>query len=80
MKIMENFVLKIHEREGAIWLLVMDLKVYGELLTHHRRSHGVDEETLRIRIPLRQGTRTCPRWDLVHIEDCGGGKVLSMIS
>ena len=58
----------------------MDPKVYGELPTHHRRGHGVDEEALRIRIPLRQGTRTCPRWDLAEIEACGGGKVLSMIS
>ena len=27
--------------------------------------------------PLRQGTRTCRRWDLAEIEACGGGKVLS---
>ena len=30
--------------------------------------------------PLRQGTRTCPRWDLAEIETCDGEKVLSMIS
>ena len=30
--------------------------------------------------PLRQGTRTCPRWDLAETEDCGGGKVFSWIS
>ena len=29
----------------------MDPKVYGELITHHERGHGVDEEALRIRIP-----------------------------
>ena len=29
----------------------MDPKVYGELLTHHRRGNGVDEEALHIRIP-----------------------------
>ena len=28
--------------------------------------------------PLRQGTRTCPRWDLAETEACGGGKVFSM--
>lgn len=51
MKIMENFVLKIQEREEVIQLLAMDLKVCGELITHHRRGHGVDEEALCIRIP-----------------------------
>ena len=30
--------------------------------------------------PLRQGTRTCPRWDLAETEACGDEKVLSMIS
>ena len=25
--------------------------------------------------PLRQGTRTCPRWDLAETEACGGGNV-----
>ena len=30
--------------------------------------------------PLRQGTRTCPRWDHVETEACGGGKVIAMIS
>ena len=30
--------------------------------------------------PPRQGTRTCPRWDLAETEACGGGKVLSMFS
>ena len=48
MKIMGNFVLKIKEREEAIQLLDMDQKVYGELLTHHRRGNVVDEEALRI--------------------------------
>ena len=48
MKIMENFVLKIQEREEAIYLLVIDPKVCGELLTHHRRGNGVDEEALHV--------------------------------
>ena len=30
--------------------------------------------------PLRQGTRTCPRWDLAEAEVCGGGKAIAMIS
>ena len=29
--------------------------------------------------PLRQGTRTCPRWDLAETEACGGGKVIAML-
>ena len=42
------------EREEAIWLITMDPKVCGKLLTHHRRGYGVDIEALRDRIPLRQ--------------------------
>ena len=61
MKIMENFVLKIQEREEAIQLLAMDPKVYGELLTHHRRGNGVDEEALRIRIPPPAGHQNLPQ-------------------
>ena len=30
--------------------------------------------------PLRQGTRTCTRWDLAEAEACGGGKAIAMIS
>ena len=30
--------------------------------------------------PLRQGTRTCPRWDLAETESFGGEKVFSWIS
>ena len=29
--------------------------------------------------PLRQGTKTCPRWDLAETEACGGGKVITML-
>ena len=29
--------------------------------------------------PLRQGTRTCPRWDLAETEACGVGKVISRL-
>ena len=34
----------------------MDPKVYGKLLTHHRRGRGVDVEALRDRFPLWQST------------------------
>ena len=30
--------------------------------------------------PLRQGTRTFPRWDLAETEACGGGKIFLWIS
>ena len=30
--------------------------------------------------PLRQGTGTCPRWDLAGTEACGSEKLISMIS
>ena len=39
----------------------MDPKVYGELLTHHRRGHGVDEEALRVRIPPPAGHQNVPQ-------------------
>ena len=31
-------------------------------------------------LPLRQGTGTCPRWDLAETKACGGGKVFLWIS
>ena len=49
------------EREEAILLITMDLKVCGKLLTHHQRGYGVDVEALRDRIPLRQGAGTGSR-------------------
>ena len=39
----------------------MDLKVYGKLLTLHRRGNGVDVEALRDRFPLRQITGKGPK-------------------
>ena len=30
--------------------------------------------------PVRQGTRTCPMWDLAETEACGGGNAFSWIS
>ena len=51
----------------------MDPKVYGKLLTLHRRDNGVDVDALRDRFPLRQITGKAPRWDLTGTEGCGGG-------
>ena len=39
----------------------MDPKVYGKLLTHHRRGYGVDVEALRDRIPLWQIAEKGPK-------------------
>ena len=54
----------------------MDPKVYGKLLTTHRRGYGVDVEALRDQCPLRQDAGKAPRWDLTGTEGCGGGKVV----
>ena len=55
----------------------MDPKVYGKLLTHHRRGYGVDVEALRDRIPLRQIAEKGPRWDLTGTKGCVGGEMVS---
>ena len=39
----------------------MDPLVYGQLLTHHRRGHGVDEEALLVRIPSPTGHQNVPQ-------------------
>ena len=39
----------------------MDPKVYGKLLTLHRRGNGVDVEALHDRIPLRQIAEKGPK-------------------
>ena len=57
----------------------MDPKVYGKLLTHHRRGYGVDVEALRDRIPSDRSLEKVPRWDLTGTEGCGGGKVVSWL-
>ena len=51
----------------------MDPKVYGKLLTLHRRGNGVDVEAVHDRFPLRQDAEKGPRWDLTGTEGCGGG-------
>ena len=43
----------------------MDPKVYGKLLTHHRRGYGVDVEALRDRFPSGGAPEKAPRWDLM---------------
>ena len=41
--------------------MTMDSKVYGKLLTHHRRGYGVDVEALRDRFPLRRSAEKGPK-------------------
>ena len=56
----------------------MDSKVYGKLLTTHRKGYGVDVEALHGRFPLRQssaegskmgsrGYRRLRRWKLFFV-------------
>ena len=45
-------VLRFKEREKAIKLITMDPKVYGKLLTTHRRGLGDDVEALHGGFPL----------------------------
>ena len=47
-------VLRSKKREEAIYLITMDPKVCGKLLTTHRKGIKVDVEALHDRIPLRQ--------------------------
>ena len=51
----------------------MDPKVYGKLLTHHRRGYGVDVEARVIDSPTGGVPKKAPRWDLTGTEACGGG-------
>ena len=39
----------------------MEPKVYGKLLTHHRRGYGVDVESLHDRFPLRRSAGKRPQ-------------------
>ena len=61
------------DREEAIYLITMDSKVCGKLLTHHRRGYGVDVEALRDRCPSGGAPEKAPRWDLTGTEGRGGG-------
>ena len=58
----------------------MDPKVYGKLLTHHRRGYGVDVEALHDRFPLRKIARKGPKMGSHGTKGCGGGKVVSWLS
>ena len=51
----------------------MDPKVWGKLLTHHRRCYGVDVEALRDQCPSGRTPEKAPRWGLTGTEGCGGG-------
>ena len=58
----------------------MDPKVYGKLLTHHRRGYGVDVEALCDRCPYGGAPEKAPRRDLTGTEGCGGGNRFSWCS
>ena len=47
--------------EYSVDLAMVDLKIDGKLLTHHRRGYGVYVETLRNRFPLRWSTGKGPK-------------------
>ena len=46
----------------------MDPKVYGKLLTHHRRGYGVDVEALRDRFPLRRSAGKRPQDGISRVQ------------
>ena len=56
----------------------MDPKVYGKLLTTHRRGYGVDVEALHGRLPSGGALSKAPRWDLADTEGYGGGNCVSL--
>ena len=56
----------------------MDPKVYGKLLTTHRRGYGVDVEALHDRFPSGGASAKAPRWDLADTEGYGGGNCFSL--
>ena len=51
----------------------MDPKVWGKLLTHHRRGYGVDVEALHDQCTSGGAPEKAPRWDLTGTEGCGDG-------
>ena len=56
------------EREEAIYLITMDPKVCGKLLTHHRRGYGVDVEALCDQCPLRQSAGKGPQDGISRVQ------------
>ena len=55
----------------------MDPKVYGKLLTTHRRGLGDDVEALHGDSPSGGAPAKAPRWDLTDTEGYGGGNSFS---
>ena len=53
----------------------MDPKVYGKLLTTHRRGYGVDVEALLIDSPSGRAPAKAPGWDLADTEGYGGANL-----
>ena len=51
----------------------MDPKVYGKLLTTHRRGLGDDVRPSMVNSPSGGALAKAPRWDLADTEGCGGG-------
>ena len=58
----------------------MDPKVYGKLLTTHRRGLRDDVDALHVDSPSGGAPAKAPIWDLVDIEGCGGGNSFSCCS
>ena len=54
-------VLRSKKREEAIYLITMDPKVCGKLLTTHRSGKDVDVEALSDRCPLRRSFEKGPK-------------------
>ena len=46
----------------------MDPKVYGKLLTHHRRGYGVDVEALCDRFPLWRSAAKRPQDGISRVQ------------
>ena len=57
----------------------MDPKVYGKLLTTHRRGLGDDIEALHGRFPSGGAPAKAPRWDLADTEGYGDGNCFSLV-
>ena len=55
----------------------MDPKVFGKLLTTHRRGYGDVVETIRGRFPLRRSTDEGSKMELADTEGYGGGNSFS---
>ena len=56
----------------------MDPKVFGKLLTNHRRGYGVDVEASMADSPSGGAPTKAPRWDLADTEGYGGGNCVSL--